>query len=227
MARLDRLAPAKEVAQIGAAIGREFSYRLLAAVASMSEDRLSTALHELAGAELIFAHGEPPEATYTFKHALVQDAAYSTLLKSRRRQLHARIAAALESDFPDQAEARPELVAHHATEAGHVRESDRLLAQGWRPELGAGGDEGGRRALSVRRSGWSRSCRRAFRGTREELGLLLALGPAQQAIKGSVSSRMRPNIRPRSGAGRAGGRGEGPCRNSQGPDVLPSRSNRA
>jgi predicted ATPase len=118
--RLDRLAPAKEVAQIGAAIGREFPYRLLAAVAPLAEDRLSEALDELARSELVFANGVPPEASYTFKHALVQDAAYSTLLKSRRRQLHARIAAALESDFPEQAEAQPEAVARHFTEAGLV-----------------------------------------------------------------------------------------------------------
>ncbi len=85
MARLDRLAPVKEVAQIGAVIGREFSHELLAAVAPMSANRLGDALEQLVSSELVFRHGTPPEATYTFKHALVQDAAYQSLLKSKRQ----------------------------------------------------------------------------------------------------------------------------------------------
>ena len=93
LARLDRLAPVKEVAQIGAAIGREFSHALLAAVADRPEAELQAALDQLVASELVFRRGTPPEATYSFKHALVQDAAYGTLLKSRRQQLHARIAA--------------------------------------------------------------------------------------------------------------------------------------
>ena len=96
LARLDRLAPVKEVAQIGAAIGREFSHALLAAVADRPEAELRAALDQLVASELVFRRGTPPEATYSFKHALVQDAAYGTLLKSRRQQLHARIAKVLE-----------------------------------------------------------------------------------------------------------------------------------
>ena len=96
MARLDRLAPVKEVAQIGAVIGREFSHELLAAVAPMSDDQLDDALEQLVHSELVFRRGTPPEATYSFKHALVQDAAYQSLLKSKRQQLHARIAEVLE-----------------------------------------------------------------------------------------------------------------------------------
>ena len=118
MARLDRLAPAKQVAQIGAAIGRKFPYGLLAAVAPMGEDALRDALDRLAEAELIFRRGAPPEATYTFKHALVQDTAYQSLLKSRRQQLHARIAGVLEERFPGVADAEPEVLAHHYTQAG-------------------------------------------------------------------------------------------------------------
>ena len=101
MARLDRLAPVREVAQIGAAIGREFSYPLLSAVAQQPDDRLQAALDQLVRAELVFGRGEPPDAVYTFKHALVQEAAYASLLRERRRQLHARIAQALEDEFPE------------------------------------------------------------------------------------------------------------------------------
>jgi class 3 adenylate cyclase/predicted ATPase len=118
MARLDRLAPVKEVAQIGAVIGREFSHALLAAVAPMSPNLLGDALEQLVASELVFRRGTPPEATYTFKHALVQDAAYQSLLKSRRQQLHARIAEALEQRFPDIDETHPEVLAQHLTDAG-------------------------------------------------------------------------------------------------------------
>ncbi len=118
MARLDRLAPVREVAQIGAAIGREFSYRLLSAVAQQPDDRLKEALDRLVRAELVFGRGEPPEAVYTFKHALVQEAAYASLLRERRRTLHARIARALEGEFPEVVETQPELVAHHYATAG-------------------------------------------------------------------------------------------------------------
>ena len=99
MARLDRLGPAKEVAQIGAAIGREFSHALLAAVVRKPEAELASALDRLIAAGLLFRQGVPPHATYLFKHALVQDAAYGTLLREPRRALHARIAEALENQF--------------------------------------------------------------------------------------------------------------------------------
>ncbi len=113
-ARLDRLAPVKEIAQIGAAIGREFSYPVLRAVAGRDE----AALAQLEEAELLFRAGTPPDARYTFKHALVRDTAYETLLKSRRQVLHRRIADALRGEFPAIAAAEPELVAHHLTQAG-------------------------------------------------------------------------------------------------------------
>jgi tetratricopeptide (TPR) repeat protein len=118
MARLDRLAPVKEVAQIGAVIGREFSHQLLAAVAPMSANLLGDALEQLVNSELVFRRGTPPEATYSFKHALVQDAAYQSLLKSKRQQLHARIAQALEQQFSDVGDAAPEVLAQHLTDAG-------------------------------------------------------------------------------------------------------------
>jgi class 3 adenylate cyclase/predicted ATPase len=118
MARLDRLAPVKEIAQIGSVLGREFSHDLLAAVSPLSETDLSSALDQLVASELVFRRGIPPEAIYVFKHALVQDAAYQSLLKSKRQQLHARIATILEERFPDTGEAAPEVLARHLTEAG-------------------------------------------------------------------------------------------------------------
>ena len=123
MARLDRLGPAKEVAQIGAAIGREFSHALLAAVARKPEAELQSALDRLIAAGLLFRQGVPPHATYLFKHALVQDAAYGTLLREPRRALHARIAETLESQFAEIAESQPELLARHCTEAGLIEKA--------------------------------------------------------------------------------------------------------
>ena len=118
MARLDRLGSAKEVAQVGAAIGREFSHALLTAVVRVSEEDLASALDRIVQAGLLFRHGVAPRAFYLFKHALVQDAAYGTLLREPKRALHARIARAYESRFPEVVHAQPELVAHHFMEAG-------------------------------------------------------------------------------------------------------------
>jgi class 3 adenylate cyclase/predicted ATPase len=123
MARLDRLGPAKGVAQIGAAIGREFSHAVLAAVVRKSEAELASALDHLIAAGLLFRQGGPPHATYLFKHALVQDAAYGTLLREPRRALHARIAETLESQFTEIAETQPELLARHCTEAGLIEKA--------------------------------------------------------------------------------------------------------
>ena len=120
MARLDRLAPVKEIGQIGAAIGREFSYSLMREVVGRDEPSLKNALAKLEEAELLFRRGEPPEAIYSFKHALVRDAAYESLLKSRRQQLHGRIARTMEEKFPDIVVSQPEILAHHFTEAGLV-----------------------------------------------------------------------------------------------------------
>ena len=132
MARLDRLAPVKEVAQIGAVIGREFSHELLAAVAPMSANLLDDALEQLVSSELVFRRGKVPEATYTFKHALVQDAAYQSLLKSRRQILHGRIAVELEESFPEIVAATPELLAHHWTAAGQGEPAVRYWLQAGR-----------------------------------------------------------------------------------------------
>jgi len=123
VARLDRLASARGVAQVGATIGREFSHHLISAVAGMEEKTLDAALDELVASGLLQRRGMAPETAYTFKHALVQDAAYGTLLRSRQRQLHGRIAAALIDKFPGRAQAEPEIVAYHSTEAGDVEKA--------------------------------------------------------------------------------------------------------
>ena len=126
MARLDRLGPAKEVAQIGAAIGREFSHALLAAVVRKPEAELGSALDRLIAAGLLFRQGVPPYATYLFKHALLQDAAYGTLLREPRRALHARIAETLETQFAEITENQPELLARQCTDAGLIEKAATL-----------------------------------------------------------------------------------------------------
>ncbi|UFW85695.1 AAA family ATPase [Bradyrhizobium barranii] len=117
LARFDRLAPVRELAQIGAALGRSFSHELISAVAAMPQQQVDGALTQLVRAELVFQRGIPPDAEYTFKHALVQDAAYSTMLRGRRQHIHARVATTLESQFPEIAAAQPQLMAYHCAEA--------------------------------------------------------------------------------------------------------------
>jgi predicted ATPase len=120
MARLDRLGPAKEVAQIGSVIGREFSYDLLARVVGKPKPDFQLALDDLVAAGLLFRHGLPPDAAYLFKHALLRDAAYSTLLRGRRQELHRRIVCVLRQDFPDLVVTQPELLAQHCSEGGMI-----------------------------------------------------------------------------------------------------------
>src|SRR6201995_4364513 len=117
MARLDRFMPVREIAQIGAAIGRDFSYEMIEAVTPMPQAQLDDALVRLCESRLAFRRGTPPDALYTFKHALVQDAAYDSLLKRRRQELHAKIARVVETRFPEVEATEPEMLAHHYTEA--------------------------------------------------------------------------------------------------------------
>jgi predicted ATPase/class 3 adenylate cyclase len=179
MARLDRLAPARQMAQIGAAIGRQFSYELARAVSLLPDGELQEALDRLVASELIFRRGTPPRAEYIFKHALVQDAAYSTMLRPRRRQLHVRIAEALEQ----RGGSEPEVLAHHFTEAGQLEKAVNYWL------------EAGCRA--ARRSANIEAITHLTRGidvlgglpdtpaqARQELGLQLALGPALMATRG-------------------------------------------
>jgi predicted ATPase len=123
MARLDRLASVRRVAQVGAAIGREFSHLLVRAVSRLPENELRAALERLVASELVFRRGIPPDAVYSFKHALVQDAAHESLLRSSRQQLHAQIAEALETQSPELMDTQPELFAQHYAEAGLVERS--------------------------------------------------------------------------------------------------------
>ena len=183
MARLDRLGSAKEVAQVGAVIGREFSHPLLAAVAGKPELELQSALDRVIEAGLLFRQGAPPDATYLFKHALVQDAAYGTLLRERRRALHARIADAIEESFADIAENQPELLAKHCAEAG----SDERAIKYWR----AAGEKAVRRASNREAIGHFRQAlalneKQAPDEERSltELAILSQLGPALMSVHG-------------------------------------------
>ena len=118
MARLDRLSAARDLAQLGAVLGREFAYELLQAVSPLDETTLQQGLAQLVDAELVYQRGLPPQSRYIFKHALIQEAAYQSLLRSTRQRYHQRIAQVLEAQFPETVETQPELVAHHYTEAG-------------------------------------------------------------------------------------------------------------
>lgn len=182
-ARLDRLAPVREVAQIGAAIGREFSYALLRAVAPVDGAALGDALRQLVASGLVYCRGTPPDAVYVFKHALVQDAAYDTLLRSRRLQLHARIVAALEQQFSDKVALQPHLVAHHCAAAGlpkkailyHRQAGQQAVARSAMQEA-IGQLEKGLALLPALAADAERD--------RLELGLQMALGAAFAAAKG-------------------------------------------
>jgi class 3 adenylate cyclase/tetratricopeptide (TPR) repeat protein len=183
LARLDRLAPTREVAQIAAALGRQFSYELMSAVAQMPQTQLRDGLGQLVSAELMFQRGAPPDAEYTFKHALVQDAAYSTLLRSRRQQLHGRIAIVLESKFPDIVTSQPALVAQHCAEAGLTEKAvDYWLRAGQQALAKCAISEAAaqlRKGLTVLSSIQDSAARRE-----QELNLQITLGKALLALKG-------------------------------------------
>lgn len=192
MARLDRLAPVKEIAQIGATIGREFSYRLLEAVSPLQGAALQDALGQLMAAELVYGRGNPPEATYAFKHMLVQETAYASLLKSRRQLLHQRIAESLRDGFPSRADQEPGLVAHHFTQAGLAD----LAIEWW--------DRAGARAM--RRFANQEAVLSYSNGLnliadlpknekrdRRDLSFRLAMGPALLAARGYASDEVERN----------------------------------
>jgi class 3 adenylate cyclase/predicted ATPase len=193
LARLDRLAPTREIAQIGAALGRSFSHELISAVAQMPQPQVDDALRQLVSAELIFCRGTPPDAEYTFKHALVQDAAYGTLLRGRRQHIHASIVAALERHFPDIAATQPQLIAQHCAQAGLIEQSIGY----W---LKAG-------QQSVARSAMAEAVAQLTKGLellgalhdddrcqQQELDLRIALGPALIATKGYAANDVGDTI---------------------------------
>jgi class 3 adenylate cyclase/tetratricopeptide (TPR) repeat protein len=193
MARLDRLGPAKEVAQIGSVIGREFSHPLLAAVARKSEAELGSALERLVQAGLLSRQGMPPQASYLFKHALVQDAAYGTLLRSRRQQLHARIAATLEDQFPEIVVTQPALLAQHCAEAGLAEKAvAHWLKAGRQAMAGSAMTE----AVAQLRKGLDvlTGLPDGPRRRQQELDLQLALRPALAFTKGLSASDVGETI---------------------------------
>jgi len=186
MARLDRLGSVRQVAQIGAAIGREFSYALLRDVSRLPEDELQAALARLVASELVSQRGTPPDAVYAFKHAMVQDAAHGSLLRTARQQLHAHIAEALETHLPEIMDSQPELLAQHYAEAGLIEKS----VASW--------GKAGRR--SAARSAMAEAAAQFHKGLdqlallpatlerrRQELEFWRALGAVLQAIKGSAA----------------------------------------
>jgi predicted ATPase len=189
MARLDRHAPVKAVAQIGACIGREFDHELLAVVVSMPEAELAAALDRLVGAELVFRRGLPPAATYVFKHALVRDAAYESLLKRRRQELHARIATSIEERFSQLLEAQPELAARHFGEAGLA---EKAIPYWLRAGRLAAARSANIEAIAHLRSGLE--CLKALPDgisrSQLELSLLLTLGAPLIATKGFASAEV-------------------------------------
>jgi tetratricopeptide (TPR) repeat protein/ABC-type transport system involved in cytochrome c biogenesis ATPase subunit len=183
MARLDRLVSVREIAQIGAAIGREFSYSLVHALVGRDETALKHALTQLEQAELVFRRGEPPEAVYSFKHALVRDAAYESLLKSRRYQLHGQIARALERRFADIVTSQPEIVAHHFTQAGLVDPAIDYWLKAGNLALSRSANA---EAVKHLRQGieLTHSLASSPERVRKELDFYLALGPATAATEG-------------------------------------------
>ena len=184
MARLDRLgSTAREVAQIGAALGREFSYELLAAVAQRNAAELDAALDQLVVAGLAFRRGAPPQASFVFKHALVQDAAYGTLLRGKRQKLHGRVAHVLEEQWPETVEIQPELLAHHCAQAGLV---ERAIAYYARAGQRAVARSAMAEAIAQLRKGLEllTSLPDSASRQRQELELQITLGRAQIAAQG-------------------------------------------
>ena len=195
MARLDRFMPVKEIAQIGAAIGREFSYELIAAVAPMPQAQLDDALAQLSESGLAFRRGTPPDAVYTFKHALVQDAAYDSLLKSRRQELHAKIARVIEQRFPNIKTTEPEVLAHHLTEAG--------LTEAAIPLWQAAGELASKRmalteAIAHLNQGLElvSALPQSSQRDASELGLRSRLGTAWMALKGWAAPEVWTSLHP-------------------------------
>jgi len=195
MARLDRFMPVKEIAQIGAAIGREFSYELIEAVAPTIKSELDSALQQLTDSGLAFRRGTPPEATYTFKHALVQDAAYDSLLKSRRQELHGKIARVIEERLPAIKDTEPEVLAHHLTAAG--------LAEAAIPLWQSAGE------LALKRMALTEGIAHLDKGLElvstvpqsserdaSELGLRTVLGTAWMALKGWPAREVWTSLHP-------------------------------
>ena len=189
MARLDRLAPVKEVAQIAACIGREFSHDLLKSVTALDENALQLALNELMEAELVFRRGVPPDTGYSFKHALVRDTAHESLLRSKRQQIHARIATALEEHYPAVIEMEPETIAQHLTEAGLTARAVSYWLQAGRIAAGRSANQ---EAISHLLTGLGalKDCAEGTERDRQELALQTAIGGPLIAIHGYTAPQL-------------------------------------
>jgi class 3 adenylate cyclase/predicted ATPase len=194
MARLDRLATVREIAQVGATIGREFDYALLQAVSPLNEDTLQKGLKQLVEAELVYQSGVLPQARYLFKHALVQDTAYQSLLKSRRQQLHQQVAQVLEKQFPEAVTIQPELVAHHYTVAGLI-----VQAIPYWQQAGQRASQRGANAEAVSHITTALELLQTLPDTparaQQELPLQLALGALRMATHGQASPEVEQAYR--------------------------------
>ena len=192
MARLDRLGSAKEVAQVAAIIGREFSYKLIESICNMSELELGRALHQLVASELIIQRGRPPSAKYIFKHTLVQDTAYESLLDKTRRGYHAGIADTLEADFPDYAHSNPELLAHHYTEA---KLGQKAIQYWLRAGTRASERSAHQESIGHLRKGLELLAGEPQTSERDklELTILMALGPSLMSTRGYGSPEVQKN----------------------------------
>jgi predicted ATPase len=190
MARLDRLMTGKVIAQLGATIGRQFSYALLQAVAQLNARTLQEELHRLVEAELLYQRGLPPEATYTFKHELIQDAAYESLLKSTRQHYHQRIAHVLEEQFPETTEGQPELLAHHYTEAGLIEQAVPYWQQAGQSAVQRSAHV---EAIAHLRQGLAllQTLPKTPECSQQELRLLIALGASLRATKSYASPEIK------------------------------------
>jgi predicted ATPase len=186
MARLDRLVTAKGIAQLAAVIGRQFAYPLLQAVSQVDEATLQRELGRLVEAELVYQRGVPPQSTYVFKHALIQDAAYQSLLKSTRQQYHQRIAQVLEAQFPETAEAEPELLAHHYTEAGLTEKAVHYWYYAGQRAIERSAHM---EAIAHLRQGLAllQMLPETLERTRREVDMLIALGASRIATKGHAA----------------------------------------
>jgi class 3 adenylate cyclase/predicted ATPase len=190
MSRLDRLVSAKGIAQMGATIGRQFAYDLLHAVSQLDDTTLQRELGRLVEAELLYQRGLPPQATYVFKHALIQDAAYESLLKSTRQHYQQRIAEVLEAQFPETAEGQPELLAHHYTEAGLIEQAVRYWHQAGQSAIQRSAHV---EAIAHLRQGLAllQTLPETPQRLQREVDLLIALGASLLATKGFPAPEVR------------------------------------
>ncbi len=192
-ARLDRMESEQEVAQLAATLGREFSYELLAAVVTLDEASLQAELDKLVRAEILFQKGRPPRCTYVFKHALLEDALYNSLVKSKRQEFHQRAGEAIEVSFPQTAESLPELLAHHFTEAGRTQKAvDYWLQAGMRSkERSADVEAMGQLTKGL---GLLNTLEETPARDGTELKFLTTLGTARIAVHGYAAPEVGPTL---------------------------------